>query len=201
MKHRISGEEQREKKKWLSGHKLGFVSGPDAEYALSLAFRIIAGDRTAWDELDLRPDLMTNVASDLRSEGEQALADRVENMKIELNENRYIETQERSMRIRGSELRKIIKEELQRSMMKEVAGKTFKASVLVTGSDILDLTGKSYKGDLKFDDVGVPSSFVTEQGTEYFIKPDTKFVDSVNADKALPGKLVFISKDEAEVSY
>jgi hypothetical protein len=200
VKRHLPGEERREFQKWSTGHKLGFVYGPDADYALELALRIIDGDQTAWEDLEQRHDLLTNVAADLRSVGERALADQVENMKLGLNEHRYVDTQEKTMRIRGSELRKIIKEELKRSMMKEVVGKIFKASVLVTDDDILDRTGKTYEGDLKFVS-STPQSFVADDGTTFDLRAQTKFADVDSADKTVPAKLTFISKNEAEVSY
>ena len=104
------------------------------------------------------------------------------------------------MKIKGSELRKIIKEELHRAMMPEAAGKTFKASVLVTDIDITDRTGKSYDGDLTFMDAQ-PRTFAADSGETFSIKAQTRFSDSANLDTTVPAKMTFVSKNEAEVTY
>lgn len=163
MKRRQSGEMLRGLQQWRSGHKLGFVyDEASTEKALEIAFRIIEGDPSAWSELDLRPDLLTNVIANLRSEGESALADRVEKVRFDFNESRYIKTQEKSMRIRGSELRKIIKEELRRSMLNEaeILSGVYKGSLpagFKSGVEVKGIVSVEPSGDI-FDfktDLGV----------------------------------------------
>jgi hypothetical protein len=118
------------------------------------------------------------------------------------------------MKIKGSDLRKIIKEELRRVMLTEGSRKTFLAAVKpLTGdpdfpgvASIEKRAGKSYQGRLGFgSDVGpragAPNEFITDEGASYAVTPRTGLIELTKAGKKVPATMTFNSESEAEISY
>lgn len=102
------------------------------------------------------------------------------------------------MRIRGSDLRKIIKEELRRSMLNEGNTKTFKTAIVRTG----DITpGSSFSGDLLFNKEGLPEKFVTKSGSSMMFGLGN-YMDQDNAGKTVAATIYFIDdKGAVTITY
>lgn len=219
---RISGEQRRGLQQMAAARDLGYAGDfDDATLAVDIAHGIIKNDPSAWQQVSERPDLITDITMNLRAEGRSDLIPAVnrhrmnerrmvsgtgsarkdqvkENVFSSRDEDIYFYHHRRNhVRITGSELRKIIKEELRRAMREDDKSTAYKVQKL--DSMELEYTfvpgvkrGDKFTGTVTFDDSAQPDFFTTSDGKKFEFASDSPMAPIVYKKKSFKAELTVL---------